>query len=368
MTPYDPPIIEPVPPFTAMSKTSHELKKKNSDGHSEGSFTSNSSGDGSFDANVRKLSSVHGKSTCEGMLKQKEKGLFGMDSWNQHFYCIISQGLYKLQSHTNNNVKESWALKDSKVIDFDQLSGKANTFGVFMKDGTKVVLHAENPFDKQRWMASISSASQKERVPHAFVLESLNDAAIGSDSDGIMRAVNDKGVKMFGYSKKEELLGQNVSILMAPSMAKLHDGFLKKYHETGAKSLIGNVRTLVGKAKDGTLFPVEISLGETDQEDCRYLSIFRPVVEEEKKEEEISELEMKSSIECDVLKAKLEDDLDEEIDIVRLKLFHGFDELKKKLQEMILEDEKSKRLLNDLYGVLKKTNAETKFPMVAKNF
>lgn len=323
----------------------------------ERSSTERRSTDQSFDSSIRKLSNGKmGKSLCEGFLKLKEKGYFGIDTYNKFYFLVIGQGLYKTQSANSSTVKDAYPLKDSKSV--EDISN-ANGFFVFLSNGQKLSFLSENPFDKQRWMASISSAATKEKVPHSLVLDSLNDAGVGSDVDAIIRAVNDKALKLFEYSKKEELLGQNVSILMSPTLAKLHDGFIQKYKETGQKTLIGNVRKLVGRKKDGSLFPVEISLGETEQEETRYLAIFRPVTEE-KKEVVLTESELKNTSEVEELKKKLEQDIEEQMEIVKQNVAEGFDGLKKKLKLMMEEDQKKKVILNSLYEDLKKVKAESK--------
>lgn len=311
----------------------------------------------SFDISIRKLSNgTMGRATCEGFLKIKEKGYFGIDTYSKFYFLVIGQGIYKTPNANSSAVKDAYLLKDSKIVE-DVTN--PNGFIIFLNNGQKICFLSENPFDKQRWMASITSASTKEKVPHSLVLDSLNDAGVGSDIDGVIRAVNDKALKLFEYTKKEEILGQNVSILMSPTMAKLHDGFLQKYKETGQKTLIGNIRKLVGRKKDGSLFPVEISLGETEQEETKYLAIFRPVTEE-KKEIVLSESEQKNTAEVEELKKKLEDDLDAQMEVIKKNMAEGFEDMKKKLKLMMEEDEKKKVELNQLYENLKKVKAESK--------
>src|SRR5690349_18501882 len=139
--------------MSQLNSKSSDIRKVSQDKISPKMSGSGSSDQGSFDASMRKLSNgTHGRATCEGSIKQKEKGLLGIELWNKYYFCIISHGLYKHQGPTSNSVKESWALKESKVVDFDNMSGKQHTFCLFLKEGTKIVLQAENPFDKQRWM------------------------------------------------------------------------------------------------------------------------------------------------------------------------------------------------------------------------
>jgi two-component system sensor kinase FixL len=66
---------------------------------------------------------------------------------------------------------------------------------------------------------------------------------------------------MFGYTAGE-VCGCNVSILMASPYRENHDGHLARYLATGERRIIGLGRIVTGRRKDGSIFPLELSVGE----------------------------------------------------------------------------------------------------------
>lgn len=87
------------------------------------------------------------------------------------------------------------------------------------------------------------------------------DALVVCDKNGKILQFNDKAQKIFGRTA-EETIGQDVSILMPNPFKQLHHHYIENFAKTGVKKLIGVTRQLKGQRKDGTVFPLEISLGE----------------------------------------------------------------------------------------------------------
>ncbi len=65
---------------------------------------------------------------------------------------------------------------------------------------------------------------------------------------------------MFGF-KADDIIGKNISLLMPSPHAENHDGYLNKYLTTGKNNIIGIGREVSARKKNGTLFPVELSVG-----------------------------------------------------------------------------------------------------------
>ena len=93
------------------------------------------------------------------------------------------------------------------------------------------------------------------------IFEAAVDAMIVINQYGIIHALNPAAERTFGFNRTE-LIGHNVSILMPKQEAKKHDGYLNAYATTGERKMIGKSREVVGKKKDGSLFPMHLSVGE----------------------------------------------------------------------------------------------------------
>eukprot|EP00752_Nemacystus_decipiens_P018972 g17028.t1 len=66
---------------------------------------------------------------------------------------------------------------------------------------------------------------------------------------------------LFGYAA-EDVLGENVSVLMPQEYAAEHDGYVQHYMDTGERRIIGIGREVRGRHRDGSDFPLELSVGE----------------------------------------------------------------------------------------------------------
>lgn len=81
------------------------------------------------------------------------------------------------------------------------------------------------------------------------------------DVQGIIQFVNPAAEALFGYEVKE-LLGKSINQLMPSPHRDLHDSYINTYLKTGENKVIGKGRQLLGLRKDGSQFPIYISLGE----------------------------------------------------------------------------------------------------------
>ena len=87
------------------------------------------------------------------------------------------------------------------------------------------------------------------------------DGIIMIDGAGLVQVYNPACERLFGY-QPEEVIGQNVKILMPASYSDHHDQYLKNFHATKEKKIIGSGREVVGQRKDGSTFPMYLSVGE----------------------------------------------------------------------------------------------------------
>jgi two-component system sensor kinase FixL len=93
------------------------------------------------------------------------------------------------------------------------------------------------------------------------LLHATVDAIITIDQHGIIESVNPATERLFGYSASE-LLGSNVSMLMASPHRERHDSYLQRYLMTGERRIIGLGREVEARRKDGSAFPVDLAVTE----------------------------------------------------------------------------------------------------------
>ena len=87
------------------------------------------------------------------------------------------------------------------------------------------------------------------------------DGIITIDEKGIIESANIACTRVFGYDHAE-MIGQNVKILMPEPYAADHDQYLCNYMTTGKAKIIGIGREVMGRKKDGSIFPLDLSVNE----------------------------------------------------------------------------------------------------------
>jgi PAS domain S-box-containing protein len=91
--------------------------------------------------------------------------------------------------------------------------------------------------------------------------KTAHEAIFLIDVSGTIQFVNPAAEILFGY-KGKELLGKNIKQLMPSPHRELHDSYIRDYLQTGIKNVIGKGRQLLGQRKDGSQFPMYLSVGE----------------------------------------------------------------------------------------------------------
>ncbi|MBL8639006.1 MAG: PAS domain S-box protein [Alphaproteobacteria bacterium] len=118
------------------------------------------------------------------------------------------------------------------------------------------------------------------------ILDNTVDGMIVIDSGGIMLSYNRACEKLFGYSA-QDALGQNVKMLMPHNYKVNHDGYISNYLHSNEPKIIGIGREVSGQRKDGTIFPMWLSIGEVTEEGKRYfVGIVRDITVQKNLEEQ----------------------------------------------------------------------------------
>ena len=107
-----------------------------------------------------------------------------------------------------------------------------------------------------------SQQDLKSREAHLeSILATVPDAMVIIDETGVIESFSATAERLFGFTALD-VRGQNVSILMPTPYRQEHDGYLARYLTTGERHIIGIGRVVVGQRKDGSTFPMELSVGE----------------------------------------------------------------------------------------------------------
>jgi two-component system, LuxR family, sensor kinase FixL len=123
------------------------------------------------------------------------------------------------------------------------------------------------------------------------ILDTVPDAMIVIDERGIMQSFSLAAERLFGY-RPREVIGKNIKMLMPSPYREGHDGYLERYARTGEKRIIGIGRVVVGERKDGSTFPMELSVGEMNSGARRFYTGFvRDLTERQNNEARLQELQ-----------------------------------------------------------------------------
>jgi two-component system sensor kinase FixL len=119
------------------------------------------------------------------------------------------------------------------------------------------------------------------------LLDAAVDAIILINEDGNIVRFSRSAEKLFGYISSE-VVGKNVNCLMPEPYRTEHDGYLQLYRSTAERRIIGIGREVIARRKDGSAFPIDLSVGEFRHENEHgYVGIVRDISERKKHERQL---------------------------------------------------------------------------------
>src|SRR5215216_4741411 len=132
---------------------------------------------------------------------------------------------------------------------------------------------------------------RKSEARYRTVLDAAFDAIVTITPDGVVRWFNRGAERIFGH-RAEEVIGQPVTLLMPERYRDLCVAGLHRYLRTGEARVVGGTTELVALRKDGSEFPIEMSLGETLEDGERlFTGVIRDVTERKEVENALKESE-----------------------------------------------------------------------------
>jgi two-component system sensor kinase FixL len=105
------------------------------------------------------------------------------------------------------------------------------------------------------------STAEEDAARWSAVFDAVVHGVVTIDHEGMIRSVNQACQFMFGWPEAE-LIGHNVKMLMPPPDHERHDKYIHNYIKTGQRRIIGVGREVLAKRKDGSTFPIHLSVGE----------------------------------------------------------------------------------------------------------
>ncbi len=122
------------------------------------------------------------------------------------------------------------------------------------------------------------------------VLDNTADAVVVIDSLGGIVTFNRAASRIFGYSV-EEAMGRNVKLLLPPEERERHDSYLERYRRSRVPHILGARREVTAARRDGTLFPIELTVVEVGRQEM-FVGVIHDLSERRALQEEVLSVAM----------------------------------------------------------------------------
>lgn len=136
------------------------------------------------------------------------------------------------------------------------------------------------------YQKKIAATLMQNRARLQAIQDGTADGIITIDDNGTVGTFNLSCERIFGYSPAE-VIGRNLKFLLPEPYRSEHDGYLKRYRETGKRNIIGTVREALGQRKDGSVFPLDLSVSEVNVDGERlFIGMVRDITARKREESE----------------------------------------------------------------------------------
>jgi len=180
----------------------------------------------------------------------------------------------RLKRHRNPKGPMFRKLKDGRVIQLNEYK---------TSDGGTVILRTDITDIKKA-----EAEAQESRTELKLILDNMVEGVVTIDVKGVVEYVNSNIENMFGYAPGE-IIGKNVKMLMPEPYRKEHDGYLANYKKTGRGKILGIGREVPARRKDGTVFPVDLSVSKIETGGgVKFVGTLHDLTEHKKVEDELN--------------------------------------------------------------------------------
>jgi two-component system sensor kinase FixL len=138
---------------------------------------------------------------------------------------------------------------------------------------------------------AVEQARRQSELHIRSILATVPDAMVVIDDRGVILSFSSAAERLFGY-READVQGRNVSLLMPGPEGERHDDYIARYERTGERRIIGIGRVVTGQRRDGTSFPMELSVAEARGEYRRIFTGFiRDLTAQQRAELSLKELQ-----------------------------------------------------------------------------
>ncbi|MFH1161207.1 MAG: PAS domain S-box protein, partial [bacterium] len=195
----------------------------------------------------------------------------------------------KTREHIEKLVAQGWDRFESKHRCSDGKIINVVISTIYLSSQNIILVFIDDITEQKQSERLLRLSEEKLRA----ISQTANDAIVTSNSSGIIEGWNNGAEKIFGY-KENEVLGQSLVCLIHETYKEAHVNGMQRLAAGGESQLIGKSIELIGLHKNGTVFPMELSLAEWETSTGKYYTgIIRDITYRKQVEESLKKSEEK---------------------------------------------------------------------------